>query len=84
LAYGLGLLLGLQMIINVGVNLGLLPTKGLTLPFMSYGGSSMLFNCAIMAILLRIYHEVKRDGMFTPRAYFLETKVKKQSITEKL
>lgn len=59
LAYGLGLLIGLQMLINVGVNLGLLPTKGLTLPFMSYGGSSMLFNCAIVAILLRIYHEIK-------------------------
>ena len=79
LAYGLGLLLGLQMIINVGVNLGLLPTKGLTLPFMSYGGSSMLFNCIIIAILLRIYHEVKRDEMFVPRSYFLETRVKKRS-----
>ena len=76
LSYGLGLLLGLQMLINVGVNLGLLPTKGLTLPFMSYGGSSMLFNCAIIAVLLRTYHEVRRDGMHTPRAYFLETKVK--------
>lgn len=77
LAYGLGLLIGLQMIINVGVNLGLLPTKGLTLPFMSYGGSSMLFNCAIIGILLRIYHEIKRDEAFIPKTYFLETKVKK-------
>ncbi len=77
LAYGLGLLLGLQMLINVGVNLGLLPTKGLTLPFMSYGGSSMLFNCAIVAVLLRTYHEVKRDEIFAPRTYFLKTKVKK-------
>lgn len=59
LTYGLGLLLGLQVIINVGVNIGVLPTKGLTLPFMSYGGSSMLFNCAIMAILLRVYHEIR-------------------------
>jgi cell division protein FtsW len=59
LAYGLGLLLGVQVIINVGVNIGLLPTKGLTLPFMSYGGSSMLSNCAIMAIILRIYHELQ-------------------------
>jgi cell division protein FtsW len=77
LAYGLGLLLGLQMIINVGVNLGLLPTKGLTLPFMSYGGSSMLFNCMIVAVLLRIHHEVNRDITFAPRSYFLATKVKK-------
>lgn len=59
LAYGFGLLLGLQMIINIGVNIGLLPTKGLTLPFMSYGGSSMIFNCIIFAILLRIFHEIK-------------------------
>lgn len=77
LAYGLGLLLGLQVLINVGVNIGLLPTKGLTLPFMSYGGSSMLFNCAIIAVLLRAYHEVKRDELFAPRAYFLETRVRK-------
>jgi len=63
LAYGLGLLLGLQVIINVGVNLGLLPTKGLTLPLMSYGGSSMLFNCAIVGIILRIYHELHQDNL---------------------
>lgn len=79
LAYGLGLLLGLQAIINVGVNLGLLPTKGLALPFMSYGGSSTLFNCAIAAVLLRTYHEVKRDNMFTPRTYFLETKLQNKA-----
>ena len=58
LAYGLGLLIGLQVIINIGVNLGILPTKGLTLPLMSYGGSSIIFNCIIIAILLRIHHEV--------------------------
>jgi cell division protein FtsW len=56
-ANGLGLILGLQVIVNVGVNVGLLPTKGLTLPLMSYGGSSMMFSCVIIAILLRIYHE---------------------------
>jgi cell division protein FtsW len=59
LAYGFGLLIGLQVLINIGVNLGVLPTKGLPLPFMSYGGSSMLFNCAIIAIVLRISHELK-------------------------
>lgn len=58
LAYGFGLLIGMQVIINVGVNLGVLPTKGLPLPFMSYGGSNMLFNCAVIAILLRIAHEI--------------------------
>jgi cell division protein FtsW len=76
LAYGLGLLIGLQMIINIGVNIGLLPTKGLTLPFMSYGGSSMLFNCIIIAILLRIHHEITLRTMFAPKAYFLNTKIK--------
>lgn len=59
LAYGLGLLLAIQVSVNIGVNMGILPTKGLTLPFMSYGGSSMVFNCAIMAVLLRINHELK-------------------------
>jgi len=59
LVYGFGLLIILQVIINVGVNLGILPTKGLPLPFMSYGGSSMLFNCATIAILLRVSHEIK-------------------------
>ena len=59
LAYGFGLLISLQTVVNLGVNLGLLPTKGLTLPFMSYGGSNMLFNCVSVAVLLRIHHEVK-------------------------
>jgi len=57
LAYGLGLCLALEAIINIGVNTGLLPTKGLTLPFISYGGSSMLVNCVVVAIILRIDHE---------------------------
>ncbi len=59
LAYGLGLGLGLQAFINIGVNLGVLPTKGLTLPLMSYGGSSMLANCMGIALLLRVDHELK-------------------------
>lgn len=57
LAAGLGLWLGLQAFVNMGVNAGLLPTKGLTLPFMSYGGSSMLVNCAVVGILLRLSWE---------------------------
>ncbi len=57
IGYGLGLWVGLQAMINLGVNMGVLPTKGLTLPFISYGGSSMLINCMIIAILLRIDHE---------------------------
>ncbi|MEJ2508871.1 MAG: putative lipid II flippase FtsW [Gammaproteobacteria bacterium] len=54
LAYGLGLWIGLQAFINIGVNMGILPTKGLTLPLMSYGGSSVLANCLAVALLLRV------------------------------
>ncbi len=56
-AYGLTFWLGMQAAINMGVNSGLLPTKGLTLPFLSYGGASIVVNCMIIAILLRIDHE---------------------------
>jgi len=56
-AKGIGIWLGVQVFINMGVNLGLLPTKGLTLPLMSYGGSGLMFNCVGLAILLRIDYE---------------------------
>ncbi|MDD2833890.1 MAG: putative lipid II flippase FtsW [Methylotenera sp.] len=60
LAQGLGVWIGVQSIINMGVNMGLLPTKGLTLPLMSFGGSGILANCIAMAILLRIDFENRR------------------------
>lgn len=56
-AYGLTFWLTLQASINMGVNAGLLPTKGLTLPLLSYGGASMVINCIVIALLLRIDHE---------------------------
>ncbi len=56
-AKGIGLWIGIQVFINMGVNLGLLPTKGLTLPLMSYGGSGIAINCIGLAILLRIDYE---------------------------
>jgi cell division protein FtsW len=56
-AKGVALWLGIQAFINMGVNVGLLPTKGLTLPLMSYGGSGVLINCVGLAILLRIDYE---------------------------
>ena len=59
LAYGIGTWIGLQALINVGVNTGLLPTKGLTLPLVSYGGSSMLLTCMAIALLLRIDFETR-------------------------
>lgn len=55
--YGFGLWLSLQALINIGVNTGLLPTKGLTLPFISYGGSSLLVNCLLIGIVSRIAKE---------------------------
>jgi cell division protein FtsW len=56
-AQGLGVWIGGQAFINIGVNLGLLPTKGLTLPLMSYGGSALLLNCMAIAVLLRVDFE---------------------------
>ncbi len=57
LAYGVGIWIGIQAFINIGVNMGVLPTKGLTLPFMSYGGSSILVMCIAIALLLRVDYE---------------------------
>lgn len=59
-AQGLGLWIGVQSIINIGVNMGVLPTKGLTLPLMSFGGSGLVANVVAMAILLRIDWENRR------------------------
>ena len=53
-AMGLGIWIGVQSFINMGVNMGLLPTKGLTLPLMSFGGSGIFANCVALAILLRV------------------------------
>jgi cell division protein FtsW len=57
LAAGFGIWVGLQAFINIGVNMGALPTKGLTLPFMSYGRSSLIATLIWVGILLRVYHE---------------------------
>lgn len=59
LAYGIGLNIALQVMINIGVNMGVLPTKGLTLPLMSYGGSSLLITCMMLSLLLRIDYEYR-------------------------
>ncbi|NQV70347.1 MAG: putative lipid II flippase FtsW [Pseudohongiella sp.] len=58
-AYGLGLLFAGQAMINIGVNIGLLPTKGLTLPFLSYGGASLIVSCFMIALLVRIQYETE-------------------------
>ncbi|MBI1194441.1 MAG: putative lipid II flippase FtsW [Gammaproteobacteria bacterium] len=64
LAFGIGTWIGIQAMANMAVNMGLLPTKGLTLPLMSYGGSSLVVMCAAIALLLRI----AREGLPAPRA----------------
>lgn len=64
-AYGIGVWLALQAVINMGVNMGLLPTKGLTLPLMSYGGSSLVVSCMAIGLLLRIHREC---GEFSKQA----------------
>jgi len=60
LAQGIAIWLGVQAMINSGVNMGVLPTKGLTLPFLSFGGSGVVVNCVAAAILLRIDWESRR------------------------
>ncbi len=62
IAYGLALLIGFQAFINLGVNVGLLPTKGLTLPFVSYGGSSLLICFIALGLLLRVHHEMEASN----------------------
>ena len=59
-ASGIGSMLAFQVVINLGVNIGLLPTKGLTLPFFSYGGSSLVLACAMVGIVMRIHYEAEQ------------------------
>ena len=61
-AIGIGTWLGMQAFINLGVNMGVLPTKGLTLPLVSYGRSSLIVTMVAIALLLRIYHELSVDA----------------------
>jgi cell division protein FtsW len=57
-AYGLGIWFGFQAFVNMGVNMGILPTKGLTLPLMSYGGGSMIVMCCALGLLFRIHSDI--------------------------
>jgi cell division protein FtsW len=59
-ALGIGIWIGVQAFINIGVNMGVLPTKGLTLPLLSFGGSGIVANCIAVAILLRVDYENRR------------------------
>jgi cell division protein FtsW len=64
IAYGIGLWIGLQALVSMGVNLGVLPTKGLTLPLISSGGSSVLMTFLALGIVFRIRYELDRDAPF--------------------
>ncbi|HLB56136.1 MAG TPA: putative lipid II flippase FtsW [Coxiellaceae bacterium] len=64
-SWGIGLWIAFQTIINLGVNIGLLPTKGLTLPLISYGGSSLWVTCAALGIVLRVAFEVQTTSSIT-------------------
>ncbi len=68
LAFGIGLWIGLQALISIGVNLGVLPTKGLTLPLISSGGSSVLMTCLALGLIFRIRYELDRDALSQHRA----------------
>ena len=68
IALGIGIWIGLQSFINMGVNLGILPTKGITLPLMSYGGSSAIVFAVAFGLLLRVEWELKQDVLVSLRA----------------
>ncbi|WP_415890427.1 putative lipid II flippase FtsW [Neptuniibacter sp. SY11_33] len=76
--YGFAIIFAGQALINIGVNVGALPTKGLTLPLVSYGGSSLLVSCAMLAVILRVDYELKLAGKNQPDAEAKERKQKTQ------
>lgn len=67
IAYGLGIWFGFQSFVNMGVNMGMLPTKGLTLPLMSYGGGSMMTMCCAVGLLFRVHSEIAEINAGTPK-----------------
>jgi len=80
LCYGMGIWLSLQILVNLGVNTGLLPTKGLTLPFISYGGSSLLIDCFVIGLVMRVAKEQKNFEITTQHSTRLEKGRRRSSI----
>ena len=78
-AIGLGAWLGIQAFINIGVNMGLLPTKGLTLPLISYGRSSLIITMICICLVLRIHHELEVDATPANRTHRKRRKSSKKS-----
>jgi len=76
LAYGLGIWFGFQAFVNMGVNMGILPTKGLTLPLMSYGGGSVIVMCCAVGLLFRVHSEITEKNANDVRIPRVRAKVK--------
>jgi cell division protein FtsW len=72
-AFGISLMLALQALVSIGVNLGVLPTKGLTLPLISSGGSSVLMTCAAIGLLARVSYELSRAESAAAQAVSVES-----------
>lgn len=70
LSYGIGIWFAFQAFVNMGVNMGALPTKGLTLPLMSYGGGSMISMCCALALLFRVHSETAELNASSPKKRF--------------
>ncbi len=83
LAQGIGLLLIIQATINIGVNLGVLPTKGLTLPFISYGGSSILISCAAIGMVFAVDKQSKVRQVVPPKAPMMNSGIYKNKAAKK-
>lgn len=82
ITYGFTVIFAGQALINIGVNVGALPTKGLTLPLVSYGGSSLLVSCAMLAVVLRIDLELKKQQLAGTEAKPAETKKSENEVQE--
>ncbi len=79
LSYGIAIWIGMQAFVNMGVNMGVLPTKGLTLPLMSYGGSSLIIMCASLGILLRVDYENRSAHVSASKVEVLAAGTKKST-----
>jgi cell division protein FtsW len=83
-AFGIGLWFGLQSIVSIGVNLGILPTKGLTLPMISSGGSSILMGCAAIGFLLRVSYELDAAQKRVARRSEVEVNVRGETMVAEM
>ena len=71
LAYGISIIFLLaQILVNAGMNMGLMPTKGLTLPFISYGGTSLMMCAAMISLILRLMHQHKKSTQNEKKSNF--------------